>query len=1077
MGFKKLLLTTLVLFVSIFTFGQVTTGSMTGYVKDDKGEGLIGATVKAVHVPSGTIYGTTTQEGGRYNIPNMRVGGPYTITVSFISFQEQKEENVSLPLGQTFKIDFKLQSSSTALKELVVTGKQSTTFNSSRTGAATYISREQLQNLPSLNRGIQDFTKLTPQAGKGLTFAGRNNLYNSFTVDGSLFSNAFGLSDLPGGATNSQPISLDAIDQIQVNLAPYDVKLSGFTGANINAVTKSGTNEFSGSVYTFIRSTDLTGAKVKGADVSNDKYSLNQYGFRVGGPIIKNKLFFFVNGELERQSSPGSNFRANRGTDGPGISNVKASDLDQVKTALQKLGYDPGAYEGYEFQQNNEKVTARIDWNINSKNKFNFRYSYMNAFRDINSSTSNSNTGRGPSQTSLLFQNTSYRQYNKINSYVAELNSSISNKMSNNLSVTYSRFRDYRTAPGGLFPLIDIEDGNGKNYISAGSEPFSAVNKLSQDLVQFANNFNLYSGKHTWTFGVAGEYFKFSNAFAQFYLGQFRYKDMTSALAALGGDQTVQPTLYQLSYSAIKGNPAPSADLSAATASAYAQDEFQIKDNFKLTYGVRFDVPFYPTKLDKNPTIDAVSFRNGEHLDVSVLPKAKLMVSPRIGFNWDVKNDQSLQIRGGSGIFTGRIPYVWAVNQAGQNGLLYGNDKITNFAGANARPFNPNPGAYIPPNPSAPNSVLINVMSPDFKYPQIWRTNLAVDVLLPGKILGTFEGIYTKDINAVYHRDANLVNPTGKSVGPGARDTFPTNNRVSPKATNAIVLDNTSKGWSYSLSAQFSKTFDFGLYASAAYAYQNAKDITSSPGSQAASAFNGNAVVNDPNNPVLSYTGFLVQHRVVATLSYKIQYAKVLATTVSVVYEGSPFSDAFSNTRISYVYAGDMNHDGSTTNNDLIYVPKDKNDIILIPSKVAAGAPADTRTPDQIWSDLDQFISKDKYLNSRRGQFTERNGGQYPWWNHFDVKIIQDIDFAKIAPKTKSKLQATLDIINFGNLLNSNWGVAKTVANPAFLTYRDSNGPGGQARYSFNNIKSPFNDFTSVLSRWQMQVGIRYIFN
>ena len=931
-----------------------------------------------------------------------------------------------------------------------------------------------MQNLPSINRGIADFTKLTPQSGKGLTFAGRNNLYNSFTVDGSLFSNAFGLSDLPGGQTNSQPISLDAIDQIQVNLAPYDVKLSGFTGASINAVTKSGTNEFSGSVYSFFRSNSLTGGKVKGTDVSKDVYNLKQYGFRVGGPIIKNKLFFFVNGELERQNTPGSNWRANRGTTGPGISNVKATDLDLVEKTLTGLGYNPGAYENYEFAQNNDKVTARIDWNINSKNKFNFRYSYMNSLRDIGASGSNSNTGRGPSQTSMIFQNTTYRQYNKISSFVAELNSSISNKMSNNLSVTYSRFRDRRTTPGGLFPLIDIEDGNGKNYISAGSEPFSAVNSLSQDLVQFANNFNLYSGKHTFTFGVAGEYFKFDNAFAQFYLGQYRYKDVPSFVAAAGGDQTIRPLLYQLSYSAVAGNPAPSAKLNAATASVYAQDEYQIKDNFKLTYGIRLDMPFYPSKLDKNQTIADVAFRNNEHLDVSVLPKTRVMVSPRVGFNWDVKNDQSLQIRGGTGIFTGRIPYVWAVNQAGQNGLLYGQEQSFNPTN---RPFTTNPSAYIPTNPTLPPSALINVMSPDFKYPQIWRSNLAVDVLLPGKIVGTFEGIYTKDINAVYHRDANLVNPTGKSVGPGARDTFPTPNRVSSKATNAIVLDNTSQGWSYSLSAQFSKTFDFGLSATAAYAYQNAKDITSSPGSQAASAFNGNQIVNDPNNPVLSYTGFMVQHRVIATLSYKIQYAKVLATTVSVIYEGSPFSDAFNNTRVTYVYAGNANKDGSTTNNDLIYVPKDKSEIILIPNRPATGVPADTRTPDQIWNDLDQFISKDKYLNSRRGNFAERNGGQFPWWNHFDVKIIQDIDFAKIAPKSKSKLQATLDIINFGNLLNSNWGVAKTANNPAFLTYRDNAGPGGQARYSFANIGNPFNDFTGVLSRWQMQVGVRYIFN
>ncbi|HVI48590.1 MAG TPA: TonB-dependent receptor [Chitinophaga sp.] len=1080
MGFRKLLFTFSLLLATIISYAQVTTGGMNGYVKDEKGEALIGATVKAVHTPSGTVYGTTTQEGGRYNIPNMRVGGPYTVTVSFISYTEQKVENINLPLGQTFKIDFRMKSASTSLNEIVVKGKQDNTFNSSRTGAATYITKDQLQSLPTLNRGIADFTKLTPQSGKGMHFAGRNALFNTLTVDGSLFNNAFGLSELPGGSTNSQPISLDAIDQIQVNLAPYDVKLSGFTGASINAVTKSGTNEFSGSVYTFIRSNDLTGGKVEGVKLAKDVYNMKQYGFRVGGPIIKNKLFFFINGELERRNSPGANWRSSKDSADatlPGVSKVRTADLDLVrKTLIDNYGYDPGAYEGYNFKQNNEKATVRIDWNISEKHKFTFRYNYMNSFRDIAASGSNSNSGRGPNANNMLFQNTTYRQYSKINSFVVELNSTFSNKMSNSLSLTYSGFRDYRTTPGGAFPLIDIEDGKGKNYISAGSEPFSAVNKLNQDLFQFTDNFNLYKNKHTFTFGVSGEYFRFSNAFAQLYLGQFRYKDLNTFITATK-DPTVQPLLYQLSYSAIKGDPAPAAKLSAATISAYAQDEFQVNDKLKLTYGVRFDVPFYPTKLMKNPTIDTVSFRNGEHLDVSVLPKAQLLISPRVGFNWDVKGDQTLQVRGGTGIFTGRIPYVWAVNQAGQNGLLYGQEFTPNPPANDpkkSRPFSPDPGKYIPENPQTPPSALINVMSPDFKYPQIWRSNLAVDVVLPGKIVATFEGIYTKDINAVFHRDANLVNPTGKSVGPGARDTFPIGsaNRVSPKATNAIVLDNTTKGWSYSLSAQLSRTFDFGLTATAAYAYQNAKDITSSPGSQAASAFNGNQIVNDPNNPVLSYTGFLVKHRVVATLSYKIAYAKMLATTVSVIYEGSPAADAFGNTRLSYVYAGNMNRDGSSGNNDLIYVPKDKSEIILIPD-----GPNDKRTADQIWTDLDQFISKEKYLNSRRGQFAERNGGQFPWWNHFDVKIIQDIDFAKIAPKSKSKLQATLDIINVGNLLNSNWGVVKTPNTIPFLSYRDSNGPGGQARYSFTNIGNPFITSTDILSRWQMQIGIRYLFN
>lgn len=1075
MAYKKLLLTFIVLLNVCYSFAQVTTSSITGVVKDEKGEVLIGATVKAVHVPSGTVYGTTTLDNGRYNIPGMRVGGPYTITISYVSFKEEKVENVNLPLGQTFRIDIKLQSATTALNEIVVSGKQDKVFNSSRTGAVTTISREQLQSLPTLSRGISDFTKLTPQSGKGMNFAGRNSLYNRFTVDGSTFNNAFGLSDLPGGQTNAQPISLDAIDQIQVNLAPYDVKLSGFTGANINAVTRSGTNEFSGSVYTFRKSKSLTGSKIRKVEVAQNEYDLKQYGFRVGGPIIKNKLFFFINGELERQTSPGSTWLANRGNTGTNVSRVRASALDSVKAALIAKGYDPGSYENYEFSQNNDKATARIDWNINDKHKLSVRYSYLNAYRDIAPSTSNSrsrdNRGRGPSANSLMFENMKYRQYNKINSVVAELNSRFSNKYANNLTVTYSAFKDYRETFGGKpFPVVDIEDGAGANYISAGAEPFSGLNSLTQHLFQASDNFNIYAGKHTITLGAGIESFSFSNAFAQFFYGQYRYNTVSDFVSAASGNTAVNPLLYQLTYSAVKGDPAPAAKLKAAQASLYAQDEFQVKDNFRLTYGLRVDMPWYPTNLASNPVVDSMSFRNGEKLDVGKLPKATLLWSPRLGFNWDVMNNQRIQVRGGTGIFTGAIPYVWAVNQAGQNGLLFGNRNDANPT----LPFSTDVKANIPPNPTAAPNFQINVMSPDFKYPQVWRSNLAADIRLPGDVIATVEGIYTKDINAVFHRDANLVNPTGKTSGPNVRDTFPGGaaNRINPRITNAIVLDNTSKGYSYSLSLQLQKNFDFGLYGSLSYTYTDAKDITSSPGSQAASAYNGNQIVNDPNNPTLSYTNFLVKHRVVGMVSYSVKYAKILGTTISLIYEGSPYSDAFNNTRLSYTYAGNMNKDLSTGNNDLVYVPKNQGDITLIPVNAA-----DTRTQDEMWNDLNTFISGSKYLSSRRGKFAERNGGQYPWFSKIDVRLVQDVDFTKIFPKSKSKLQFTLDIINASNLLNSNWGVAPSANATSFITYRDA--PGGVPRYSFSkpNINRPFIDDNSVFSRWQMQIGARYIFN
>lgn len=1084
MGFKKLLTTCILVLGAVSAFAQVTTGGMTGTIKDaSTGEVLIGATVKAVHTPTGSVYGTTTLENGRYNIPNMRVGGPYTVTVTYVSYKEEKTENVNLPLGQTLRLDFSLQTAATGLQEVVITGRQDKTFNPSRTGAATFINSQQLNNLPTLNRGVEDFTKLTPQSGKKLNFAGRNGLYNSFTIDGSTFNNAFGLSELPGGQTNAQPISLDAIEQLQINLAPYDVKLSGFTGAGINAVTRGGTNEVSASVYTFVRSKGLTGKKVEGNEVVRNDFKQNQYGFRVGGPLIKNKLFFFVNAEMERQTTPSSTWRANRDTSikearllPPGVSFVNASLLDSLSSMLKsQYGYDPGRYEDFSLPTNNDKITFRLDWNINEKNKFTFRYSWLNAYRDIAPSASNSN-GRGASLTSLWFENMKYRQFNKLNSFAAEWNSTISNKFSNNLSVNYSRFRDKRDIFGGKpFPVVDIQNGSGQNMISFGSEPFSGLNNSSQDLWQITDNFNIYSGKHTLLFGVSADYNKFSNGFAQFIYGQYRYATPQAFFDAAEG-APVNPLLYQLTYSAIPGNPAPIAKMNTASIALYAQDEFQIMENFRLTYGLRVDMPWYPTDLMSNDKVTAMTFRDGEKLDVAQLPKMQVLWSPRLGFNWDVMNNQRLQVRGGTGIFTGRIPFVWAVNQAGQNGLLFGSEFSQPPSAPNNRYFTDDVTAYIPANASAAPTYAINVMDPDFKYPQVWRSNLAADIRLPADFVLTLEGIYTKDINAVFHRDANLVKPTGTLAGPDNRPTFPggSANRINSSITNAIVLDNTSKGYSYALTAQLQKNFDFGLNGSIAYTYTDAKDLTSSPGSQAASAFNGNAIVGDPNVPVLARTNFLVRNRVIGQLSYDVKWAKFLGTTLSLIYEGQAYGDQFNNSRLSYVYGGSgaIGNNDNSTSNDLIYVPRNESDIILIPSNAN-----DTRSPAQIWTDLNNYINNNKYLNGRRGQYAERNGIEFPWANRFDFRLLQEFDFSKLAPKSKSRLQLTLDVINIGNLVNSDWGVTKNPTPNNFLTFRDKSGPNGQPRYSFNKLDGPWQVNTGIASRWQMQLGARYIFN
>jgi len=1086
---KSLLFKIVVIVVAFVGFlsganAQVTTSAMNGIVTDAKGP-LPGATVIAVHGPTGTTYKTITRGDGRYNFTNINVGGPYTVTASMVGYNATKSSNINLGLGQNFKVDLKLQESSQSLAEVSIVSKQNKTINSSRTGAQTSVSREQLEKLPTFNRSVTDLTKLTPQSnstGDGFSFAGRNNKFNSFTIDGSQFNNSFGLTALPGGGTGAQPISLDALDQITINIAPYDVKQGGFTGGSVNAVTKSGTNKFSGSIYTFYKDQNLQGYNV--GDFSATKNAASAFtnkifGARLGGPIVKDKLFFFVNGEITRRAFPGTVLSADRGQGGSGTSNVKASDLDAVKNLLvSKYGYDPGVYEGYSSDQQADNLTARLDWNINSTNKLTVRYNYLKSFKDIDPSSSNSNNGRGPTANSTIFSNMRYRFFNNTKSIAAELNSRMGNKFSNNLQVSYSAFRDYRQIYGKPFPVVDIENGAGSNYISLGSEPFSGLNTLNQDVYSFTDNFNIYAGSHNITLGVSGQYLKYDNGFAQFIYGQFRYKSVADFLAAAGGDNSVNPSLYQLTYSAVPGNPTPSAKLSMAPIAAYVQDEWMVRDNFKLTYGVRADMPIYTSKITSNPAVTAATFRDGEKLDVGKLPKNQILLSPRVGINWDVNGNQSLQIRGGSGIFTGGMPGVYLVNQAGQTGLLFGNEFSNNPTN---RPFSANPSQYIPSNPSIPSSYAINTTVSDFKIPQIWRSNLAADFTLPGGIIATVEGIYTKSINEIYHRDANLKNPSGQLTGTGDnRDVFPggNNNRVNSFITNAIVLDNTNKGYAYNITGQLQKRFGKYVDAMVAYTYSDARDVTSTPGSQANSAFTGNQIVNDPNNPILAYSSYVVKNRIIAAVNFNFALAPKLPTSIGIIYEGSPYGDNFGNTRFSYITSGNVNNDNATAN-DLMYVPKDKNDIRFVTTDIKdskGNVTFKAESADSQWARLDAYINQDKYLSSKRGQFTERNGAEYPWSNRFDIRITQDI-FTQWQEENKSRFQISVDIVNFGNMLNKNWGTTKTPALTNFMQYRSTAAGTPQYTVDKNLPTSTFRDNVGLASRYQIQVGVRYSFN
>lgn len=1069
----------------------VTTAAISGVVTDQNGEGLPGASVQAVHLPSGTQYGTATLASGRFNLPNMRIGGPYKVTVTFVGYSDFVREDITLSLGQNFDLKVPMKESGTELAEIVVTA--SSVFNEDRTGASTNINSTQLQRMPTLSRSFTDMTRMTPQSS-GTSFAGRNNLYNNLSIDGSLFNNSFGLASLPGGQTNSQPISLDALEEITVNIAPYDVRQGGFTGAGINAVTRSGTNEFSGSVYTFMRNEGLVGTKVKDEEFETANFQNTQFGVRLGGPIIKNKLFFFVSAELERRADPVGAFTAKDLSTETGA-RLTSTEMNAIRGFLNDAyDYDPGEYQNYDMKTESDKVTVRLDYNINQNHKLSIRYNYLNSIRDTPASNSGAQGGRSNSANSLPFQNGNYIINNNFNSIVAELNSVVG-KNSNNLIIGWTGFRDFRSSPGSTFPFVDIENGQNQNVTSFGYEPFSANNILDQDVFQFSDNFNIYLPGHTVTIGTANEFYKFGNGFMPNFNSRYRFANYNDFFNSAEAGTTIpvftpdgnggftvsdgtstgngRPTLFQYRYSAVDGVDVPIAEMKAAQFGFYVQDEWAVSENFKLTTGLRVDIPFFPADLPSNPVLDTVYFAGNEQIDVSKLPDAKLMWSPRVGFNWDVRGDRSFQLRGGTGIFTGRIPFVWMSNQASNNGVLFGvieEQGTTATPTLASRPFSSDVNAYQPGTVTLPATIQLASTDKDFKFPQVWRTNLAVDYKLPWDVTMTLEGIYTKDINAVFHRNANLANPVGVWAGDGRVRYAGTDAgaRVNLAVSDAIVLDNTNKGWSASASILLRKDFSRDFTVSTGYNYGPSYDLTSNPGSVAFSTWSGNQVVGNPNNPVVSYSGNQLLHRVIASMNYKKDYLKYFSTGISFFYEarsGAPFS---------YVYSGDMNGD-RLNGNDLIYIPRNQDEILL-----ATEGANDTRTIDQIWEQLDAYIDQDDYLSAHRGEYAARNGARTPWSTQLDVRIIQDF-YIEVGGK-RNTLQLTFDIFNFGNMLNKNWGTLQTPRRNQLLTYVTQESGSGRPVFAFpldggEALKETFRPNLNISSVWQAQFGIRYIFN
>ena len=1075
---------------------QVTTGALQGRVTlQQGGTGVPSVRVRALHVPSGTAYQALTRSDGRYTIPGMRVGGPYTVTATTIGYAPQTRNNVAIQLGLTSEENFAIAPAAVQLAVVSVTAQTGGVISTQRTGAATTVTNEALTTLPTISRSINDFTRLTPQAS-GQSFAGQDSRLNNITIDGSYFNNSFGLGAgaTPGGRTGVAPIPLDAVDQIQVNVAPYDVRQGNFVGASINAVTKSGTNTFSGSVYRQQRNQDLVGDKAGRLAVNPGVFTFSQYGARLGGPIIKNKLFFFVNYENDTQERPGTQFVPNTGgqTVEGNTTRVLSSDVTGLSNFLRtNFDYETGPQGGYSLNTPSQRILGKLDFNLNDNNKFSLRYTQLDSKTDVPMSNSSSLGfgNRNGNLNSVSFQNSNYAILENIKSLVGEWNANFGTRVSNNMIVGYTENDESRQARGQFFPLIDILQ-SGLNYASVGFEPFTPSNELRYNSFQFQNNTTITTERHDVTFGVTAQRYRSENVFFPGSQSVYVYNSLADFFTDANGflanpTRTTSPVTlnrFQVRYNNIPGQEKPIQPLDVLYAGAYLQDQIRVNPRLNLTLGLRVDVPRFKNTALANANVPALPFRDEigqtQTYRTDKLPGAKPLYSPRFGFNLDVFGDRGTQVRGGSGVFTGSPAYVWVSNQVGANGVLTGFDNILNTT---TRPFNPDPERYKPTNVTGAPAPTYELAFTDanYKFPQTWRSNIAVDQRLPWGVVGTVEYLYNQDVNGTYYINANLREPNATLNGPDKRPRWIGSNRINANIDNAIVLKNQNVGTSYNVAATLEKAFAGGLFAKAAYSYGSSRN-TVDPGSIAFGSWQTNQYSGNPNSPGVGYSGGWAGHRAFAVLSYKKQYFGFGATGFSV------FNELRSIGNTSYTYPGDLNGDG-TNNADLLYIPRDVSEMNFQQYSIDANGRA-TTTPAQVTrtftvaeqvSAWESYIKQDPYLGKNRGRIAERGAVFLPTLFRSDVSITQDI-FTNIRG-ARNSIQLRADILNFGNLLNKNWGGSQRLVTNQPLVLQ-ALPVSGVPLYRLRNIgqelvKQSYERTAFLTDTWSMQLGLRYTFN
>ncbi|MEP2936348.1 MAG: carboxypeptidase regulatory-like domain-containing protein [Gilvibacter sp.] len=1074
--------TVALLFIGAAASAQgVTTAGINGRIVDANSEPLLGANVVAVNANTGATYGAITDFDGYYRISNMRAGGPYTVTISYVGYEDNVRTGVFLQLGNSQKISVNLAESASALDEVLIIAQRNNVFDSNKTGTETTITSRDISTLPAVSRSIADFARVTPQAqltegndGFSISLAGQNNRYNAIYIDGAVNNDVFGLagSGTNGGQTGVNPFSVDAIETFQINIAPFDVRQSGFSGGSINAITRSGTNQIQGSAYSFFRNESFAGKtppSLVGDGESREKldeFSALTYGVRVGGPLIKDKLFFFVNYERQDEETPQpfnfSNYEGRSSLD----------DINGLVSFLQsQYGYDPGIFNANTRTLESDKLTAKLDFNMDDRNKFVLRHSYVKG---------DNLEARNSGVNNIGFINGSEAFITTTNSTALEWSYS-GDKVANNLVIGYTSVRDDRDPAGSPFPTVDIQDGNG--FISFGSEPFSTANLLNQDVLTINNNFEIYAGRNTITLGVNFEYAKTKNLFFAFNYGDYTFEDQfddNGLLLSSGLNQFLtgqNADVYQHGYSLL-GNgvtgdeSAGASEFSTVQIAAYAQNEYQFSDSFKATFGLRVDVPYWEDGIVnskfRNRTIPLLEAAGkdlqGARPSKGILPLPHF--APRLGFNWDVNDDNSTQIRGGLGVFTSRLPLVWPGGTYNNNGVTGGFNFEFNQpfeADVNNQFESPAPG-------SGSVGGNVDLIAREFKLPQVMKYNIAVDQKLPWwGLIATADFLYTDVLSDIYYENLNLKSPNGRLNGADNRPTYDRRDEIDPTYGRIILASNTHEGYSYNASFTLRKPFQNGFQGQISYSYGDSFKVFDGTSSQNSSQWRNIQTVNGKNSFLEdSRSDFSLGSRFSGNASYEISWSENVKTTFGVFYEGvqgSPFS-------YTYREGRDLLNDDSR-DNALIYVPARQSDITFADQSGSGGL-----TPQQQWDALNAFIAGDEYLNSRRGDYAERNGDRGPWSHVIDLKVLQD--FSIKLGNNEHTFQASLDIFNFTNLLNKDWGKRKFVPGNIGLLTTVSGGP--DPVFSFDPDQwadgvSQIDDFGLQSSRWQMQLGLRYLFN